>query len=108
MPPHTIEVPPRLCNPGQLHFVKSVLTTEEAFEQWAINTVLPRPYHPKLEIVENKRAMRCLTTVVHYQLCTKLLQNLEKAKPMLLTCLAWKEKHFTSASLAGPMMEERS
>ena len=62
------EVPPRLCSPVELHFVKSNLTTEETFEQWAVNNILPRPYHPKLETVEGKHATRCLAMVVHYQL----------------------------------------
>ena len=62
------EVLPRLCNPGELHFAKSNLTSKEAFEQWAMNNILPRPYHPKLETVEGKHATGCLTTAVHYQL----------------------------------------
>ena len=62
------EVPPRLCNPRELHFTKSELTSGEAFEQHAVNNVLPRPYHPKLETVEGKHATRCLTAAVHYQL----------------------------------------
>ena len=43
------EVLPRLCNPRELCFLKSDLTSKEAFEQWAVNNILPRPYHPKLE-----------------------------------------------------------
>ena len=66
------QVPPRLCNPGELHFAKSELASEEAFEQWAVNNVLPRPYHPKLETVQGKHATRCLAVVVHYQLWQKL------------------------------------
>ena len=62
------EVPPRLCNPAELHFVKSNLTTGETFEQRAMNTILSRPYHPKLETVESKHPTRCLAVVVHYQL----------------------------------------
>ena len=31
------EVPPRLCNPGELRFAKSNLTSEETFEQLAVN-----------------------------------------------------------------------
>ena len=62
------EVPPRLCNPVELHFTKSNLTTEETFEQRAVNNILLRPYHPKLETVEGKHPTRCLVAVVHYQL----------------------------------------
>ena len=61
------EVPPRLCNPRELCFAKSNLTSKEAFEQRALNN-LPRPYHPKLETVERKQATRCLAAAVHYQL----------------------------------------
>ena len=35
------EVLPRLCNPRELHFMKSDLTSEEAFEKWAVNNILP-------------------------------------------------------------------
>ena len=56
------EVPPRLCSPRELCFMKSELTSEEAFEQWAMNNALPRPYYPKLETVEGKHAMRCLAS----------------------------------------------
>ena len=62
------EVLPRLCNPEELCFAKSNLTSEETFEQWAMNNILPRPYHPKLETVEGKHATRCLAVAVHYQL----------------------------------------
>ena len=48
--------------------MKSNLTTEETLEQCAVNNILPRPYHPKLETVEGKHATRCLAVVVHYQL----------------------------------------
>ena len=66
------EVPPRLCNPAELCFTKSNLTTEETFEQRAMNNILPRPYHPKLETVEGKHPTRCLAVVVHYQLQQKM------------------------------------
>ena len=60
------EAPPRLCNPVELCFAKSNLTTEETFEQRAVNNILPRPYHPKLETVEGKHPTRCLMVAVHY------------------------------------------
>ena len=62
------EVPPRLCSPTELCFTKSNLTTEETFEQRAMNNILPRPYHLKLETVEGKHPTRCLMAAVHYQL----------------------------------------
>ena len=36
-----LQIPPRLCHPGKLRFSKSNLTTEEAYEQRAVNSVLP-------------------------------------------------------------------
>ena len=61
------EVLPRLCNPAELCFMKSNLTTKETFEQQAMNNILPRPYHPKLETVVGKHPTRCLVAAVHYQ-----------------------------------------
>ena len=66
------QIPARLCHPGELRFAKSELTSDELFEQKAVNTILPQPYHPKLESVENKHPTHCLAVVVHYQLCQKL------------------------------------
>ena len=44
------EVLPRLCNPRALCFMKSDLTSDGAFEQWAVNNILPRPYHPSRKL----------------------------------------------------------
>ena len=41
--------PPYLCHPGELTFVKADLTPDETFEQRAVNRMLPKPYHSKLQ-----------------------------------------------------------
>ena len=53
-----LEIPACLCNPGVLKFAKKDLSPEEAFEQCAVNTVLPHSYHPNLEKVESKHPTR--------------------------------------------------
>ena len=35
------QIPARLCSPCKLHFTKSEITSEELFEQKAVNTILP-------------------------------------------------------------------
>ena len=82
------QIPARLCNPGKLCFAKSDLTSEELFEQKAVNTILPWPYHPKLEAVENKHTTHCLAAAVHYQLCQKL-------------CATFRESQATIADMFG-------
>ena len=70
------QIPPSLCNPGELHFTKSDLSSEEAFKQKAVNTILPHLYHPKLDSVESKLTARYLAEAVHYTLRQKLQQIL--------------------------------
>ena len=88
------EVLPRLCNPRELCFTKSKLTREEAFEQWAMNNILPRPYHPKLETVEGKHATRCLTAAVHYQLWQKLFIKFRDSQANIADMYAVERKKF--------------
>ena len=88
------EVAPRLCNPGELHFPKSELTSEEAFEQRAVNNVLPRLYHPKLETVEGKHATRCLTVAVHYQLQQKLFTKFRDSQANIADMFSVERKKF--------------
>ena len=68
-------IPPHLCNPGELHFAIADLTPDELFAQKAVNTTLPHPYHPSLYSVEPKHATRSLVAVVHYTLRQKLLNK---------------------------------
>ena len=75
-----LEIPTCLCNPGELKFAKKDLSPEEAFEQCAVNTVLPCPYHPNLEKVEVKHPTRCLAVVVHYTLREKLLDKFHESQ----------------------------
>ena len=88
------EVPPRLCNPRELRFTKSELTSEEPFEQWALNNVLPRPYHPKLETVEGKHATRCLAVAVHYQLWQKLFTKFRDSQANIADMFGVERKKF--------------
>ena len=69
-----LHIPPHLCHPRELCFAKVDLTPEEAYEQKAINRVLPHPHNPKLDDVDNKHLNRCLAVAVHYTLHQKLLQ----------------------------------
>ena len=91
------EVPSRLCNPRELHFMKHNLTSEEIFEQRAMNNILPRPYHTKLETVEGKHATRCLTAVIHYQLWQKLFTKFRDSQANIadMFSVEWK-KFYTS------------
>ena len=88
------EVLPRLWNPADLCFVKSNITTEETFEQRAVNNILPRPYHPKLETVEGKHATRCLTMVVHYQLQQKMLMKFKDSQANIADMFGVERKKF--------------
>ena len=88
------EVLPRLCNPRELHFMKSNLTSEEAFEQWAVNNILLRPYHPKLETVEGKHATRCLTVAVHYQLWQILFSKFRDSQANIADMFGVERKKF--------------
>ena len=88
------EVPPRLCNPGELCFMESKLTSEEAFEKWAMNNVLPSLYHSKLETVEGKHATRCLTVVVHYQLQQKLFTKFRDSQANIADMFGVERKKF--------------
>ena len=88
------EVPPRLCNPGELCFTKSNLTSEETFEQQAVNNILPRPYYPKLETVEGKHATRCLVVAVHYQLQQKMFTKFRDSQANIADMFSVERKKF--------------
>ena len=90
-------IAPHLCQPGKLTFVKADLTPEEAFKQQPVNKMLPKPYHPKLQKVENKHATCCLAAAVHYQLHQNFSQSALSPRGMLQTCLAWKERNSSPA-----------
>ena len=95
-----LEVPHRLCNPGELHFAKSDITSEEAFEQQAVNTILPRPHHPKLANVGNKHTMRCLAATVHYQLPQKLFTKFRDSQANIDDMFGMERKNsFTSITV---------
>ena len=74
--------------------MKSELTSKEAFEQQAVNNVLPRQYHPKLETVEGKHATRCLAVVVHYQLWQKLFTKFRDSQANIADMFSVERKKF--------------
>ena len=88
------EAPLRLCTPGELCFMKSELASEEAFEQHAVNNILPRPYHPKLQTVEGKHATRCLAVAVHYQLGQKLFTKFRDSQANIADMFGVERKKF--------------
>ena len=47
-----LQIPPWLCHPGKLHFAKENLSTDEMYEQKAVNVILPRPQDLKLDSIE--------------------------------------------------------
>ena len=47
-----LQIPPRLCHPGELQFTKPDLTPEEAC-----------PHHPKLDGVDTKHSTHCLAAL---------------------------------------------
>ena len=63
-----LQVPARLCHPGELKFAEEHLTNDELYEQYGVNTVLPRPHHPNLDQVPAKYPTRALASAIHYQL----------------------------------------
>ena len=98
------QIPARLCNPGELCFAKSELTSDELFEQKAVNTILPQPYHPKLECVENKHAIHCLAVAVYYQLHQKLCTTFRESQANTADMFGVKHKKFYT-SVSGRMYD---
>ena len=89
-----LQIPPCLCNPGELKFAKSDLSPEETFEQHAVNTVLPHPYHPSLEKVQAKHPTRCLAAAVHYTLREKLFDKFHESQGKIADIFQVKRKNF--------------
>ena len=71
-----------------------LLLGPSTFEQWAMNNILPRLYHPKLETVEGKHATRCLTAVVHYQLWQKLFTKFRDIQANIADMFSVERKKF--------------
>ena len=86
--------PPHLCYPGELTSMKADLTPGEAFEQWAVNKMLPKPYHPKLQKVENKHATHCLTAAVHHQLHQKFFTKFHESQGNIVDMFGMERKKF--------------
>ena len=80
--------------------MKSELASEEAFEQRAMNNILPRLYHPKLETVEGKHATRCLAAAVRYQLPHKLFTKFRDSQANIADMFGVERKKFYT-SISG-------
>ena len=89
-----LEIPACLCNPGELKFAKKDLSTEEAFDQHAVNIILPCPYHPNLEKVELKHPTRCLAAAVHYTLREKLFDKFHESQGKIAGIFQVEHKKF--------------
>ena len=83
-----------LCNLGELKFAKNDLSSEEAFEQHAVNIILPHPYHPNLENVESKCLMRCFATAEHYTPREKLFDKFYESQGKMADIFQVKRKKF--------------
>ena len=94
-----LHIPPHLCHPRELCFAKVDLTPEEAYEQKAINRVLPHPHNPKLDDVDNKHPNHCLAAAVHYTLHQKLFDKFRELQSNVvdLFCME-RKKFFTSVT----------
>ena len=75
-----LQIPPHLCHPRELCFAKAELTPEEAYEEKAVNKVLPRPQKPKLDDVDTKHPTSCLAATVHYTLQQKLFNKFKESQ----------------------------
>ena len=94
-----LEIPACLCNPGELKFAKKDLSPEEVFEQHAVNTVLPCPYHPNLEKVELKYPTKCLAAAEHYTLREKLFDKFHESQGKIADIFqVERKKFFTSVT----------
>ena len=60
-----LSIPPILCSPTELKFDKICITPTKRKEEWAVNLMLPRPYHPSLATLPTKHASRALAAVIH-------------------------------------------
>ena len=80
-----LQIAPCLFHPGELHFAKAELTPEEVYEETAVNRVLPRLHHPKLDEVDTKHPTHCLAAAVHYTLHQKLFNKFKESQFTLQT-----------------------
>ena len=89
-----LQVPARLCNPADLTFAKASLTDEEMFEQRAVNNMLPRPYHPNLEVVDSKHPTRALAAAIHYQIRKKMFNKFPASQTKIADLFQVERKKF--------------
>ena len=89
-----LQVPARLCNPADLTFAKASLVDEEMFEQRAMNNILPRPYHPDLEVVDPKHPTRALAAAIHYQIRKKMFTKFPASQTEIANLFQVERKKF--------------
>ena len=70
-----LKIPPHLSAPTELRFDKERLTPEEITEENCCNSILPRPFHPKLSTIAFKHPTRCLAAAAHFLIRTKLFNS---------------------------------
>ena len=70
------------------------MSSEEAFEQRAVNTILPHSHHPNLDGMESKHATRCLAAVVHYTLRQKLFSKFHESQANVADMFLVERKKF--------------
>ena len=75
-----LQIPPQPCHPGKLRFAKPNLSTDKMYEQKAVNIILPRPHHLKLDSIEPKHATRALAAAVHYTLWKWLFDKFHESQ----------------------------
>ena len=91
-----LKIPPHLSAPTELKFEKGRLTPEEITEENCCNSILPRPFHPKLSSIAFKHPTRCLAAAAHFLIRKKLFNS---KYPQLLVAkdfaVAEKKLHLT-------------
>ena len=94
-----LQIPPHLCSLGELKFVKTDLSPEEAFEQRAVNCILRCPHHPKLDGVDAKHPIRCLVAAMYYTLWEKLFDKFREPQAKVTDLFSIEcKKFFTSVT----------
>ena len=70
------------------------------YEQKAVNVILPRPHHPKLDSIEPKHATRVLAAAVHYTLRQWLFDKFRESQAGVANLFLVKQKKFYT-SISG-------
>ena len=89
-----LQIPQWLCHPGKRCFTKPNLLTNKMYEQKAVNVILPRPHHPKLDSIEPKHAMRALAAAVYYTLRQQLFDKFHESQAGVANLFLVEQKKF--------------